>query len=221
MRADDQNSGHKVQVGGFDKPAEAAVGGPPAHSTNSQPADATGLQQGQRPECTKNITLGSLRNEKLFLGTPGWGEKWIEKNQKRMTNICFSATPMHGVTNYLIVFYPAPGNSDEQADVNPAMPIADASVLGGVGAFTTKYGSTWHYVAGPNVGVPVLTRNDAAEPHSQSHVWYATAYAEDGSPVAERWPEAKRKENAEDTPDQSERASEELLGRIVEDLRSL
>ena len=49
-------------------------------------------------------------------------------------------------------------------------------------------------------------------------MWYASAYSEDGVPVAERWPErgkgAAKNENPEHT-------SEELLSVMVEDLRKM
>ena len=186
-RSGDQNAAHTVQLGAFEKPREVAAGETPEmHNTNLLPGDTEGLQEGQRAECTKNITLGSLRAEKLVLGTPRWAKKWIEKNQKRMPNVCFSDTPMKGARNYLIVFYTAPEN---QVGANATMPTPDLTPAEGVGAFTTKYGSTWHYAVDRNVGVTVLTHDEADEPHSQGQVWYATAYTEEGMPMAERWPE--------------------------------
>jgi len=207
-----------VQLGAFDKPKEQATdSGSQTHNTNFLPGDTEGFQEGQRVECTKNITLGSLNGEKLVLGTPGWAEKWIGKNQKQLQNICFSATPMRGARNYLIVFYAVPGNGDEPGDTNATMPVPESVSAGGEGAFTTKYGSTWHYAVDRNVGVTVLTKDDADEPHSQSQIWYATAYTEDGSPVAERWPEQPKHAAHADM----EHVSEELLSVMVEDLRRL
>lgn len=229
--ADEQNSGRRVQVGGFDTPRdEASEASAQPHNTNFRPGDTDGFQEGQRPECTKNITLGSLREERLVLGTPSWAAKWIAKNQKHMADICFSATPMRGAKNYLIVFYTTAREDNGQANVNATMPVPDTGSAGGVGEFTTKYGSTWHYAMDRNVGVTVLTQDDADEPHSQGGVRYATAYAENGMPVAERWPEQPKhagkgdeknpkKENA--VRAEGEHISEELLGSIVEDLRRM
>lgn len=218
-------------MGGFDTPRdEASEASAQPHNTNFRPGDTDGFQEGQRPECTKNITLGSLREERLVLGTPSWAAKWIAKNQKHMADICFSATPMRGAKNYLIVFYTTAREDNGQANVNATMPVPDTGSAGGVGEFTTKYGSTWHYAMDRNVGVTVLTQDDADEPHSQGGVRYATAYAENGMPVAERWPEQPKhagkgdeknpkKENA--VRAEGEHISEELLGSIVEDLRRM
>lgn len=226
---DDRNSERAVKLGVFERPKEeAADATSEAHNTNFLPGDTEGFQEGQRPECTKNITLGSMRNEKLVLGTPGWAAKWIEKNRKHMPAICFSDTPMRGARNYLIVFYAMAANGEAAANANAAMPMPDAKPAGGVGSFTTKYGSTWHYAVDRSVGVTVLTTDEADEPHSQARVWYATAYTEDGMPVAERWPEQarhavkgdevnpKRERTAQE---ERERISEELLTAMVEDLR--
>ncbi len=212
-RADDPRT---VRLGAFDKPKEqAADSGSQTHNTNFLPGDTEGLQEGQRVECTKNITLGSLNGEKLVLGTPDWAEKWIGKNQKQLQNICFSETPMRGARNYLIVFYAVPGNGEGPGNTNATMPMPESA--GGVGAFTTKYGSTWHYAVDRNVGVTLLTKDEADEPHSQSQIWYATAYTEDGTPVAERWPEQPKHAARADM----EHVSEELLSVMVEDLRKL
>jgi hypothetical protein len=188
----------EVRMGAFEKPKEAADAAAQAQSTNSAAGEAAGLYEGQRPECTKNITLGSLKDEKLALGTPGWAETWIGKNQKALPSVCFSTKPMRGAKNYLIVFYivPAGGNS------NAAMPMLDSA---SAGAFTAQDGSMWRYTG------DARTSGDTQE-LGRGQVWYVTAYTEDGVAVAEQWPEqAKRGDN--------ERVSEELLSGIVEDLQ--
>ena len=120
---------------------------------------------------------------------------------------------MHGARNYLIVFYAMPGTSEG----NNALPVPDAQTSGSVGGFTTKYGSTWHYVVDNKVGTTVLTKDAADEPPMEDRIWYATAYAEDGTPVAERWPDRGK----EIGKNENERTSEELLGVIAEDLQKL
>jgi hypothetical protein len=179
----------QVQMGGFDRPKDATSDATsPTQNTNT-----AGLREGQRPECTKNITLGSLKGEKLDLGKGGWAQAWIAKNQKAIPNVCFSETPMRGAKNYLIVFYfmPSGGNS------NAAMAMPDSA---SAGTFTAKNGAMWSY------------RGGVTQEVSQGQVWYATAYSEDGAAIAEEWPEqTKRGDN--------ERVAEQLLSGIVEDLR--
>jgi hypothetical protein len=188
-----------VRVGGFDKPESAnALGG-----------GATEAQPEQRADCALNITLGSLRDEKLELVTPKWAEQWIAKNQKRIANICFSAAPIKGVKNYLIVFYIAPANGAGPNNASPPLPLPDAR---GAGGFTTTDGSTWQY-ASERIADSAAAQQSRSEGSGEAgQVWYATAYSEQGVPVAERWPESpKRGDEA--------RASEDLLNAVVEDLR--
>jgi hypothetical protein len=206
----DQNAARNVRVGAFGKPAGEAVDvDSQARSTNFPPGDTDGFQEGQRAGCTKNVTFGSLRDDKLVLGTSAWAQRWIEKNQKRLATICFSATPMRGAQNYLMVFYRRVGSGEARN----ALPVPDASGGGDVGRFTTKYGSTWHYVVDRKVATTVLTKDAADEPQSAQ----PTAYAEDGTPVVERWPERGNSAKSEN----AERTSEELLSAMVEDLRKL
>jgi hypothetical protein len=167
----------QVQVGAFGAPNEST---------------AAGTSESQRPECAKNITLGSLQSEKLALGAPPWAQAWISRNQKAVPSVCFSAAPLRGARNYLIVFYfvPAGGNS------NAAAPMPDST---SPGAFAVKDGSMWSYTGG------------VTQEAGQGQVWYVTAYSENGAAVAEEWPEqAKRGDN--------ERVAEELLNGIVTDL---
>src|SRR5882762_232623 len=51
-------------------------------------AQEDGFNDGQRTGCTKNVSLGSLDKEKLFLAIPEWAANWYEKNQKRFPGMC-------------------------------------------------------------------------------------------------------------------------------------
>jgi len=222
-----QNSERTVQMGAFDKAgAKADDATLPKENTDSAGRNEGGLQEGQRTECTQNITLGSLRDSKLALGTPGWAEKWIEKNQKRISNVCFSATPMRGARNYLIVFYIVATNEDGPGKTSAAIPIPEGTGMAaeGAGAFSTKGGSAWHYASERNVGVTDAAKDVADESHEQpGRICYGTAYTEEGVAVAERWPEQPKeavKMNRAASEEQ-ERVSEELLSGIVEDVRKL
>jgi hypothetical protein len=221
-----------VQLGSFEKPREET----PAPQMQSQkyPFQATeedGFQEGQRPGCTKNVTLGSLRDEMLVLGTPAWATKWIEKNQRRMPQTCFSDTPMAGAQNYLIVFY-TPGAAANGGELtNASLNSLQGTPATGVGAFTTKYGLTWHYAYDRTVGATINSRNDADEPHSRAgQVLYATAYTEEGVPVVQHWPErqgkltdgiSKDSKKIRNATAANERISSDLLSQMVEDILKL
>jgi hypothetical protein len=226
----DADRDRSVKLGDFAKPREVSPDPNAEHRTAVDPSDADGFQDRQRPECTKNITLAGLSGEKLVLGVPGWAAKWIEKNEKRMPQTCFSETPMKNARNYLIVFSTPAGQVSKDvgdAALNPTQGGRDA----GVGTFTTLYGSTWHYSFDRNVGTTILTQDDADEPHgAPGQVLFATAYTEEGVPVAQRWPGQAKKElkpnekNSKKLKGEAEaieRISGDLLGQMVDDIEKL
>jgi hypothetical protein len=150
-----------------------------------------GFNDGQRAGCTKNVSLGSLDKEKLFLAIPEWAASWYEKNQKKFPGMCFSDAPMPGAQNYLIVFYtsaPAVSGTEPLKNISAS---ADMSPASGVGTFTTSYGSTWHYTYDRTATPTVTTVLTEKVPHNlQPNVLYATAYSEQGIPISQHWPTA-------------------------------
>jgi len=227
-----------VETGTFALPKEVPDPNQPLHSKQITPSAEDGFQEGQRADCRKNITIGGLKGEKLVLGTPKWAADWIEKNQKRMLDVCFSDTPMQGARNYLIVFYTSVPGSDGAEVVNPvAPPPQGSSPAAGVGTFTTSYGSTWHYFFDRNVGVTVNSSIDADQPQSQpDKLSYATAYTEEGVPVAQHWqgtPKKQIKLNPDDpnvrkeskkerhAREEIEHVSDSLLNQMVEEIEKL
>jgi hypothetical protein len=227
----DADRDRSVKLGDFAKPLDEAADLNTEHRTSVDASEADGFQDRQRPECTKNITLGGLQGEKLVLGVPGWAAKWIEKNEKRMPQICFSETPMKAARNYLIVFA-TPGGADNGKDIaNAAVNPEKSRSAAGVGTFTTSFGSTWHYSYDRNVGTTVLTGDDADEPYSQpGQLLYATAFTEEGVPVTQRWPGQPKPETKPTEKNAKklkgamqalEHVSDELLGQLVEDIEKL
>jgi hypothetical protein len=227
----DADRDRSIKTGDFAKPREISPDPEAEHRTSVDPSDADGFQDGQRPECTKNISLGSVRAEKLVLGVPAWAAHWIEKNQKRIPEICFSETPMKGARNYLIVFSTSGDGARGKEIGEAALLSAKSGNSGGVGTFTTNYGSTWHYSYDRNVGTTILTRDDADEPHGvPGQVLYATAYTEEGVPVSQRWPGQLKKEinpapkNSKKDKIQREaleHVSDDLLDQMVEEIQKL
>jgi hypothetical protein len=161
-------------------------------------AQEDGFNDGQRAGCTKNVSLGSLDKERLFLAIPEWAANWYEKNQKRFPGMCFSDSPMPGVQNYLVVFYtsaPAASGIDQLSKISAS---ADMSSLSRIGTFTTSYGSTWHYTYDRTATTTVTTVLTEKVPHNlQSNVLYATAYSEQGIPISQHWPTAITKKGRE------------------------
>jgi hypothetical protein len=152
-------------------------------------AQEDGFNDGQRAGCAKNVSLGSLDKEKLFLAIPEWAANWYEKNQKRFPGMCFSDSPMPGAQNYLVVFYtsaPAASGIDPLKKISAS---ADMSPLSGVGTFTTGYGSTWHYTYDRTATTTVTSVLVEKVPQNlQPSVLYAIAYTEQGIPISQHWP---------------------------------
>ena len=227
-----------VETGTFALPNEVPDPNQPAHSKQITPSAEDGFQEGQRAECRKNVTIGGLKGEKLVLGTPKWAADWIGKNQKRMLDVCFSDTPMQGARNYLIVFYTSAAGSNGAEAGKPVAPTPQgSSPASGVGTFTTSYGSTWHYFFDRNVGVTVNSSIDADQPQSQpDKLSYATAYTEEGVPVAQHW-QARPKKQIKLNPDdpnvrkeskkerhareEMEHVADALLNQMVEEIEKL
>ena len=191
-------------------------------------AQEDGFNDGQRAGCTKNVSLGSLDKEKLFLAIPEWAANWYEKNQKRFPGMCFSDSPMPGAQNYLVVFYtsaPAVSEIDPLKNISAS---ADMSPLSGVGTFTTSYGSTWHYTYDRSATTTVTTVLTEKVPHNlQPNVLYATAYSEQGNPISQHRPRAMTKKDREtsEKPGKNRDASlpaihmmGELLNEMAEDI---
>jgi hypothetical protein len=191
-------------------------------------AQEDGFNDGQRAGCTKNVSLGSLDKEKLFLAIPEWAANWYEKNQKKFPGMCFSDSPMPGAQNYLVVFYtsaPAVSGIEPQKNISAS---ADMSPLSGVGTFTTSYGSTWHYTYDRTATTTVTTVLTEKVPHNlQPNVLYATAYSEQGVPISQHWPTAITKKGKETSgrPGKNRDASlpaihmmGELLNEMAEDI---
>ena len=191
-------------------------------------AQEDGFNDGQRAGCTKNVSLGSLEKERLFLAIPEWAANWYEKNQQRFPGMCFSDSPMPGTQNYLVVFYtsaPAVSGIDPLTKISAS---ADMSPASGVGAFTTSYGSTWHYSFDRTATTTVTTVLTEKVPHNlHSNVMYAAAFTEQGIPISQHWPTAitksgkemsgKRGKNRDASPPEI-RMMSELLNEMAEDI---
>jgi len=216
-----------VQLGGLEKPsAELAALDPDRHRVSFGEDESQAFQQGQHAGCTKNVTLGSVGKEKLYLGIPEWASRWIEKNSKKLPGICFSDSPMSGARNFLIVFYALA--EPAQTELLTTAPSSSAAAWPeGQGAFTTSYGSTWHYHHDETVGTTVTSLLPDDSPHGRpAHVSYAMAYTEDGMPISQRRPPTETKKSKESakpgkTRDESTgvyRELDALLSLVVTDI---
>ena len=213
-----------------------AASQPPATNLFVQPATNTAAEdspfkEGQAPTCSKNVSLGSIDKQKLFLAIPEWVSKWHEKNQKRFPGICFSDSLMPGAQNYLVVFYMAAPHGAATESLAKISAPEETTPANGVGSFTANYESTWHYTYKGTVTTTITSVSAEKAPHNQpSTLLYVTAYSEQGIPISHHRPAsvAKPVEKLVTKPGKSNDASllasrgmEELLNQTMADIANM
>lgn len=217
-----------LKLGAFAVPRPPAEADPPPLPVGDNIAVESAFQEGQAANCTKNISLGSMEQEKLFLAIPEWALKWYEKNQKRFPGICFSNSLMSSAQNFLVVFYtmaPRVGGAESLKNI-PA--TEDQTLVNGKGSFTTSYGGMWHYTYENTVTTTITSVSAEKAPHNQqTTLLYATAYSDQGIPISQHWPTPNSKRGKEATSKHGKnqdallsefRVTAELLGQMVEDI---
>jgi hypothetical protein len=219
----------EVKLGAFEAPKESAdetkpqmpvdlFGAPPDDLTIHEP----------RPGCTRIVSLGSMERDRLVLATPDWAMKWLEKNQKRFPGICFADSPLAGVPNYLIVFFTTAPPASQAALAAKTLVSPDTSSGLSGGTFTTSFGSTWHHTYDNAVTTTVTTAWTEKILQSQPvQTLYATAYTEQGIPIARHWSEQAKGHDKEtsgrrgrkpDAVPPAVRILSDLLGEMMADL---
>ena len=189
------------------------------------------FKEGQVSTCTKNVSLGSIEKERLFLAIPEWALNWHEKNQKRFPGICFSDSLMSGAQNYLVVFFMAAPQVSAAESLVKISPPGEMTPAHGEGSFTASYGSTWHYTYEGTVTTTITSVSAEKAPHNQpSTLLYVTAYSEQGIPVSHHRPASVQKpvERLVTKPGKSNDASllaprgmEELLNQTMADIAKM
>src|SRR5919108_1877095 len=227
-RALEPQPGQLLSAGSFAVPPSVVTNPPSQFEAFSANEEDAAFREGQAPTCRKNVSLGSMDKDKLFLAIPDWALKWLEKNQRRFPGICFSDSLMPGAKNYLVVFYmsasPAAGVGALK-NVSAPGEIASGS---GMGGFTTSYGSTWHYTHERTVTTTITSASAEKAPHNQpATLMYATAYSEQGVPVSHHLPAAVTKQ-VKETPHKAGKkedaelpefhAMSGLLGQMIEEI---
>jgi hypothetical protein len=213
-----------------------AASQPPATNLFLQPttntaAEDSPFKEGQAPTCSKNVSLGSIDKQKLFLAIPEWVSKWHEKNQKRFPGICFSDSLMPGAQNFLVVFYmtaPQVAATESLAKISAPAELAPGN---GVGSFTASYGSTWHYTYEGTVTTTITSVSAEKAPHNQpSTLLYVTAYSEQGIPISHHLPASvtrpveklvNKPGKSNDTSLLASRGMEELLNQTMADIAKM
>jgi hypothetical protein len=214
-------------VGSFTAPGPTTADPPTESLANAVEEDAL-FREGQASSCHKNVSLGSMEKDKLFLAMPDWALQWYEKNQKRFPGICFSDSPMPGARNYLVVFYLAVPQAAGTESLTRVSAPGQATSGSGKGSFTTSYGFTWHYTYEGTVTTTITSVSAENAPHNQpSTLRYATAYSEQGIPVSQHSPTTAAKQVKETAYKSGKSGDAELpqfhemaglLNRLMEDI---
>jgi len=213
-----------------------AASQPPAADLPLQPTANTAAEdgpfkEGQESTCIKNVSLGSIDKEKLFLAIPEWASKWHERNQRRFPGICFSDSLMPGARNYLVVFYTAAPQVATTESLAKISAPGEMTPANGAGSFTASFGSTWHYTYEGKVTTTITSVSAEKAPHNQpSTVLYVTAYSEQGIPISHHRPASATKpaEKLVTKPGKTNDASllaprgmEELLNQTMADIAKM
>lgn len=228
--APEPKPGRLLNVGSFAVPQPSTADAPTQAQENATEEDAA-FREGQVPSCIKNVSLGSMDKDKLFLAIPDWALRWYEKNQKRFPRICFSDSLMPGARNYLVVFYMAAQHAGGPDSLMKISAPSEATPQSGTGSFTASYGSTWHYSYERMVTTTITSISAERAPHSQpSTNLNATAYSEQGIPISHHSPTAvsKRVKETSYKPEKGHdmellefREMAGLLNQIMEDIAKL
>ena len=129
-----------LTVGSFAIPRPTSADPPPQPQAYPAEEDAA-FKEGQVSTCVKNVSLGSMEKEKLFLAIPDWALNCYRRIRSGFLEVGFSDSLMPGARNYLIVFNTAAAHVAGN-ELTKASAVGEATPA--VGSF---YDQLWLYVA--------------------------------------------------------------------------
>jgi len=164
---------------------------PPA-STVAITSSANMVRPVVQTGCDKNISFAVAGGGQIISRVPAFAEKWISKNQKKYTGLCFSQTPDPQAANYLLVF------STSQSAFNGIYPTVRTSTstntsttpVSGSGTVTDNYGGMWNYTYDGTATTTTTTTTTTHEnlPYTDtSNTLYLNSYDEHGRMISQRW----------------------------------
>jgi hypothetical protein len=133
--------------------------------------------------CTKNISFSAVlrADRQVHPYMTGWIEKWIEKNQKNHSDVCFNQEPQSGLANHVIIMSLSPAHFSGVQIVNSTS--TKTTPVSGSGSVSGSSG-TWNYIYDGTV--TTTTTTSAAVPYEiDTSTLYATAYDSNGGVVGE------------------------------------
>ncbi len=142
--------------------------------------------------CDKNISFAVAGGGQIVSRVPAFAEKWISKNQKKYTGLCFSQVPDPQAANYLLVF------STSQSAFNGIYPTVRTNTstststtpVSGSGIVTDNYGGMWNYTYDGTATTTTTTTTTTHEnlPYTDtSNTLYLNSYDQHGGMISQRW----------------------------------
>ena len=138
--------------------------------------------------CAKNISFAVADGGQIVSRTPQFTQKWIEKNQKKYSGLCFSQIPNSQATNYVLVF------STSRSSFNGIFPTVVTSTstnyspVSGSGTITSNSGSMWNYTYEGTETTTTTTSTEENLPYTDTtSTLYVNAYSQNGALISQRW----------------------------------
>jgi hypothetical protein len=153
-----------------------------------QPIVAKDKSDSKSAGCDKNISFAVAEGGQVVSRVPTFADKWVSKNARKYSGICFSQVPNSQAANYLLVF------STSQAAFNGIYPTVRTSTstnttpVSGNGTVTDSYGSVWNYTYDGTVTTTTTTTTHENLPYTDnSATIYLGSYDQHGRLISERW----------------------------------
>jgi len=151
-------------------------------------ARSNNVPTGQSGRCVKNVSFAVAEGGQVVSRAPKFTEKWIEKNQRKYSGLCFSQTPNARATNLVLVF------STSQSAFNGIYPTvrtstsSNATPVNGYGTVTDNYGGMWNYTYSGTTTTTTTTTSQVNLPYTDTtNVIYAYSYDQLGRLVSRWW----------------------------------
>jgi hypothetical protein len=180
-------------------PSNPPVGPVLRGGSNPVAAPTSNLSMSQNSGgCAKNISFAVAEGGQIVSRAPQFTQKWIQKNQKKYSGLCFSQAPNPQATNYVLVF------STSRSSFNGIFPTVvtststNASPISGNGTITSNSGSMWSYTYEGTETTTTTTTTQENLPYTDTtSTLYVNAYSQNGALISQRWRSITTREGGE------------------------
>jgi hypothetical protein len=140
----------------------------------------------QTPICTKTISFAIADRAGVHQSMTGWIQSWVEKNNKKHPDVCFSQMPLAGRENYTIVISRSTGAFVGLQPVTRTSTTVSNTPVSGGGTVMDDRGQMWSYTySGTAMTTTTTTRTEAEQYEVDSNHLYATGYNAQGQAISQ------------------------------------